>query len=66
MQEFEKMNQQLIQVKEEVEIVVNVKIEFLVMMSYEICILMNGVIGMVDLLMEMELKDEQKEYIDIV
>lgn len=27
---------------------------------------MNGVIGMVDLLMETELKDEQKEYIDIV
>lgn len=40
-------------VKEIVERMNKVKSEFLVMMSYEICIFMNGVIGMIDLFLDM-------------
>lgn len=39
-------------VKEEVEVVNRVKSKFFVIMSYEICIFMNVVIGMIGLLLD--------------
>lgn len=64
--ELEKMNQELLEAKEAAEIAVKAKTEFLAMISHELRTPMNGVIGMIDLLLDSELKDEQKVYADII
>lgn len=48
----------LVKVRDEVLVGIRVKSEFLVIMSYEIRILMNVVIGMIGLLLDIFLKED--------
>ncbi|MBP6385236.1 MAG: PAS domain S-box protein [Pseudarcicella sp.] len=64
--ELKKYQREIVKAKDEAEHSLKIKERFLANMSHEIRTPMNGVIGMIDLLNDTALNDEQKDYVDTV
>lgn len=64
--EIERQNKDLIQAKEQAERSAKIKEQFLANMSHEIRTPMNGVKPVIDLMLDTELTDKQRKYIEII